>query len=228
VYGVVGGAQPAGPHSRPRLAAVTRRECTAVNGIVKGEPSRPRQCHLSPDVTYKADRRCYTLLNKLRRNPFKLLSLRPQAILFVYDLVHSGHNDRLLNWTSLWRGQRLLITVQISIAATQDFLPSLMTETTPMSTENNDHQANSQQKKKKADDPSIPPDLGMKPVQLQRRRVWRACESCRWVCCSLWRRLPFTTFLSSQTEEDQVRWQRAYLLSMCGLEISVYLAPNQG
>ncbi|QRV90849.1 Fungal specific transcription factor domain [Ceratobasidium sp. AG-Ba] len=26
---------------------------------------------------------------------------------------------------------------------------------------------------------TLPPDLGLKPVQLQRRRVWRACEGCR-------------------------------------------------
>ncbi|KAL4241486.1 ABC-transporter-regulating transcription factor-like protein [Abortiporus biennis] len=36
-----------------------------------------------------------------------------------------------------------------------------------------------QSKKKKVEDSSLPPDIGMKPVQLQRRRVWRACESCR-------------------------------------------------
>lgn len=35
-------------------------------------------------------------------------------------------------------------------------------------------------KKKRMEDPSpLPPDIGLKPVQLQRRRVWRACESCR-------------------------------------------------
>jgi hypothetical protein len=36
-------------------------------------------------------------------------------------------------------------------------------------------------KGKKADDAQIPPDAGQKPIQLQRRRVWRACESCRCV-----------------------------------------------
>ncbi|KAH9943098.1 fungal-specific transcription factor domain-containing protein [Epithele typhae] len=36
-------------------------------------------------------------------------------------------------------------------------------------------------KKKRVDDPALPPDAGLKPVQLQRRRVWRACESCRCV-----------------------------------------------
>ncbi|PIL36804.1 transcription factor [Ganoderma sinense ZZ0214-1] len=35
-------------------------------------------------------------------------------------------------------------------------------------------------KKKRVDDQGpLPPDLGTKPIQLQRRRVWRACESCR-------------------------------------------------
>ncbi|EIN10686.1 hypothetical protein PUNSTDRAFT_119596 [Punctularia strigosozonata HHB-11173 SS5] len=34
--------------------------------------------------------------------------------------------------------------------------------------------------KKKRDDPAQhQPDIGQKPVQLQRRRVWRACEGCR-------------------------------------------------
>ncbi|KAG6833786.1 hypothetical protein H0H87_001218 [Tephrocybe sp. NHM501043] len=37
-----------------------------------------------------------------------------------------------------------------------------------------------QSKKKRSDDDSVP-EVGQKPVQLQRRRVWRACESCRWV-----------------------------------------------
>ena len=56
-----------------------------------------------------------------------------------------------------------------------------MTETTSMSmsTEGNDRQANNQPKKKKTEDAPLPADLGLKPVQLQRRRVWRACESCR-------------------------------------------------
>ncbi|EIW62114.1 uncharacterized protein TRAVEDRAFT_115809 [Trametes versicolor FP-101664 SS1] len=35
-------------------------------------------------------------------------------------------------------------------------------------------------KKKRVDDHApLPADIGLKPVQLQRRRVWRACESCR-------------------------------------------------
>ncbi|KAL0949563.1 hypothetical protein HGRIS_009612 [Hohenbuehelia grisea] len=34
-------------------------------------------------------------------------------------------------------------------------------------------------KKKRTDDDQVPPDIGHKPIQLQRRRVWRACESCR-------------------------------------------------
>ncbi|KIY49579.1 hypothetical protein FISHEDRAFT_41892 [Fistulina hepatica ATCC 64428] len=34
-------------------------------------------------------------------------------------------------------------------------------------------------KKKHTDDEPLPPDAGQKPIVLQRRRVWRACESCR-------------------------------------------------
>ncbi|KAL5527321.1 hypothetical protein ACEPAG_6112 [Sanghuangporus baumii] len=34
-------------------------------------------------------------------------------------------------------------------------------------------------KKKRAQDPPLPPDAGQRPIQLQRRRVWRACENCR-------------------------------------------------
>lgn len=36
-----------------------------------------------------------------------------------------------------------------------------------------------QSKKKRIDEETLSPDAGTKPVQLQRRRVWRACESCR-------------------------------------------------
>ncbi|KAI0028028.1 fungal-specific transcription factor domain-containing protein [Vararia minispora EC-137] len=36
-----------------------------------------------------------------------------------------------------------------------------------------------QNKKKRVDDQPLPPDAGQRPIQLQRRRVWRACESCR-------------------------------------------------
>ncbi|KAG6378488.1 hypothetical protein JVT61DRAFT_12748 [Boletus reticuloceps] len=36
-----------------------------------------------------------------------------------------------------------------------------------------------QSKKKRTEDDAVPPDSGSKPIQLQRRRVWRACESCR-------------------------------------------------
>ncbi|KAH8113420.1 fungal-specific transcription factor domain-containing protein [Phellopilus nigrolimitatus] len=34
-------------------------------------------------------------------------------------------------------------------------------------------------KKKRVQDQPLSPDAGQKPIQLQRRRVWRACESCR-------------------------------------------------
>ncbi|KAJ3523020.1 hypothetical protein NM688_g8792 [Phlebia brevispora] len=53
-----------------------------------------------------------------------------------------------------------------------------MTET-PSMADNNERPMNHQSKKKKVDDQPLPPDIGLKPVQLQRRRVWRACESCR-------------------------------------------------
>jgi hypothetical protein len=38
-----------------------------------------------------------------------------------------------------------------------------------------------QPKGKKRDEQALPPtpEGGLKPVQIQRRRVWRACESCR-------------------------------------------------
>lgn len=39
-----------------------------------------------------------------------------------------------------------------------------------------------QARKKRNDDETMPSDTGQKPIQLQRRRVWRACESCRSVC----------------------------------------------
>ncbi|KAJ3829475.1 putative fungal-specific transcription factor [Lentinula raphanica] len=45
----------------------------------------------------------------------------------------------------------------------------------------NDPSSMAQQSKKKRNDEetNAAPDAGQKPVQLQRRRVWRACESCR-------------------------------------------------
>ncbi|KAH7916738.1 fungal-specific transcription factor domain-containing protein [Hygrophoropsis aurantiaca] len=36
-----------------------------------------------------------------------------------------------------------------------------------------------QSKKKRIEEESVPQDAGTKPIQLQRRRVWRACECCR-------------------------------------------------
>ncbi len=38
-----------------------------------------------------------------------------------------------------------------------------------------------QSKKKRTDEEPPTQDPGQKPIQLQRRRVWRACESCRHV-----------------------------------------------
>ena len=53
-----------------------------------------------------------------------------------------------------------------------------------------------QMKKKRVDDQQPSADAGQRPVQLQRRRVWRACESCRCVSNSQHetaRRVEFTT-----------------------------------
>jgi hypothetical protein len=36
-----------------------------------------------------------------------------------------------------------------------------------------------QSKKKRIEEEQNSADVGQKPIQLQRRRVWRACESCR-------------------------------------------------
>jgi hypothetical protein len=46
----------------------------------------------------------------------------------------------------------------------------VMLDNTPMT-----HQS----KKKRIEDEALPEDVGKQPLQLQRRRVWRACESCR-------------------------------------------------
>lgn len=47
-----------------------------------------------------------------------------------------------------------------------------------------------QTKKKRVEDQPLPSDAGQRPIQLQRRRVWRACESCRSVS-------PPSTFFTS-------------------------------
>lgn len=81
-------------------------------------------------------------------------------------------------------------------------------------------------KKKRADDDSLPLDVGQKPIQLQRRRVWRACESCRYVR----HRSPSTylTPLAPQSQKGQVRWMRTNLLAVCFVWLSMHLAPDQG
>ena len=86
-------------------------------------------------------------------------------------------------------------------------------------------------KKKRFEDDQLPPDVGQKPVQLQRRRVWRACESCRSVpFMSLILRSSPTrlTPIHPQSQEDQVRWLRANLLPMCHVGIAMYLVTDQG
>ncbi|KAF5393813.1 hypothetical protein D9757_000221 [Collybiopsis confluens] len=59
--------------------------------------------------------------------------------------------------------------------------PCLLTTTTHMTKGDEPLQMAQQSKKKRSEDDAaqIPPDSGSKPIQLQRRRVWRACESCR-------------------------------------------------
>lgn len=47
----------------------------------------------------------------------------------------------------------------------------------------------------------LPPDVGVRPVQLQRRRVWRACESCRYAL--------FCTACSRQTETGKTDARRS-------------------
>jgi len=48
-------------------------------------------------------------------------------------------------------------------------------------TNDSHYQMTHQSKKKRIDEETLPADAGTKPIQLQRRRVWRACESCRCV-----------------------------------------------
>jgi hypothetical protein len=64
-------------------------------------------------------------------------------------------------------------------------------------------------KKQSEEDETMLDDVAAKPLQLQRRRVWRACESCRYVIHTFpqsYRRSPtvtsVATFLSCQTKED--------------------------
>jgi len=68
-----------------------------------------------------------------------------------------------------------------------------------------------QSKKKRSEDEPMLEDVSAKPLQLQRRRVWRACESCRYaihVRASYHRRPPalnlLSIFLPQQAQEDQV------------------------
>ena len=52
---------------------------------------------------------------------------------------------------------------------------------TPTMTKSEDPSATVQSKKKLIEDEQMRDDATSKPLQLQRRRVWRACESCRYV-----------------------------------------------
>lgn len=65
-------------------------------------------------------------------------------------------------------------------------------------------------KKKRAQDHSLTPDAGTKPIQLQRRRVWRACENCR--CVPPVFMDPASSKDSLQSKENKMRWIRTGLL----------------
>ena len=101
-----------------------------------------------------------------------------------------------------------------------------MTETTAMA-ESSDRQSNNYQPKKKKTDEPLPPDIGLKPVQLQRRRVWRACESCRYVLVSNLSKLCLAYSNFIQAEEDKVRWKRAYLFPVLDVQDPVHLAADK-
>jgi len=53
--------------------------------------------------------------------------------------------------------------------------------TTTMAKGDDSTPPSSQSKKKRTEDEPMLEDASSKPLQLQRRRVWRACESCRYV-----------------------------------------------
>lgn len=67
-------------------------------------------------------------------------------------------------------------------AIRQQGLPRAQTPPTRfVHTNDSNYQMTHQSKKKRIDEETLPADAGTKPIQLQRRRVWRACESCRCV-----------------------------------------------
>lgn len=66
----------------------------------------------------------------------------------------------------------------------------------------------------------------LKPLQLQRRRVWRACESCRLA------RFPVVRLahahIHAQAQEDQMRWPRTHLQPVLDVQDPVRLGADQG
>ncbi len=88
---------------------------------------------------------------------------------------------KFLLFYSIWSSAFLKpLAILVKISSRSFIFQIAMTETTTMA-DSNERPQNHQSKKKKVDDQAVPPDIGLKPVQLQRRRVWRACESCRCV-----------------------------------------------
>jgi hypothetical protein len=71
-----------------------------------------------------------------------------------------------------------------------------------------DPSATIQSKKKLIEDEQMQDDATSKPLQLQRRRVWRACESCRYVLIVLHplSSALFFVLLFYKAQEDQMRW----------------------
>lgn len=64
-----------------------------------------------------------------------------------------------------------------------------------------------QSKKKLIEDEQMRDDATSKPLQLQRRRVWRACESCRYVLIVLHHHYPSAlvfVLLFYKAQEDQM------------------------
>ncbi len=86
----------------------------------------------------------------------------------------------------------------------------------------NEGPAPANQKKKRIDEDEETTHKA--PLQLQRRRVWRACESCRFCPFSDF----FRSFIVLQAQEDQVRWLRAHLQPMFGFWIAMHLVADQG
>src|ERR1700722_8287515 len=76
-----------------------------------------------------------------------------------------------------------------------------------MPTDHDNSSMTHQSKKKRMDEDNVPlpPDAGQRQIQLQRRRVWRACESCRSVRPTTTSNLfIITNFISSGAKRSNV------------------------